>query len=187
MKHEALYPGDEPSPCQTCGDNDAFFRCLDCFSCGPSCQRCVVFQHAHGILHRLQVSLSLPPVCLRLTFLFLRGGTGRFSTIRLSLSSAHHTNSAMTSATPALSHLPLLHSRCSTSLASIPYESCIAYAITMGCQPPPTVANFFVPDGFQRLASALAPSSRFVSSTSSTSFRLKAKLTSTTSILLLLL
>ncbi|KAF9781860.1 hypothetical protein BJ322DRAFT_1010483, partial [Thelephora terrestris] len=54
IKHEALHLGDEPSPCQTCGDSNALFRCLNCFSCGSSCQSCLVSQHAHGILHRLQ-------------------------------------------------------------------------------------------------------------------------------------
>ena len=58
MKHKVLYLGDGPSPCQTCGDKDAPFRCLDCFSDSPSCQRCIVVQHAHSIMHRLQVMLS---------------------------------------------------------------------------------------------------------------------------------
>ena len=59
IRHEALYLGTEPSPCQTCGDSDALFRCLDCFSCGPFCQGCLIHQHAHDVLHRLQVTLYL--------------------------------------------------------------------------------------------------------------------------------
>jgi len=63
MRHEALYLGGEPSPCETCGSSDALFRCLDCFSCGPSCGTCIVHQHAHNILHRLQVCLHSSAVC----------------------------------------------------------------------------------------------------------------------------
>src|ERR1700743_2815676 len=62
MKHEAFYLGDGPSPCETCGDSNALFRCLDCFSCSPPCQSCIILQHAHNVLHRLQVSFhSLIP------------------------------------------------------------------------------------------------------------------------------
>ena len=63
MRHEALYLGSEPSPCDTCGASNALFRCLDCFSFGPSCETCIVPQHAHNILHRLQVSFFSFTVC----------------------------------------------------------------------------------------------------------------------------
>ena len=55
IKHKALYLGAEPSPCRVCDIGDAPFRCLDCFSSGPTCQGCIVHQHIHPILHRLQV------------------------------------------------------------------------------------------------------------------------------------
>ena len=59
IRHDAFHLGVEPSPCQMCGASNAAFRCLDCFSCGPFCQSCVIHQHEHNILHKLQVILYL--------------------------------------------------------------------------------------------------------------------------------
>lgn len=140
-------------------------------------------------LYPAQASGNAPLVCrvLQLTFQFIRSGTGRFSTTRLSLSLARRISSVTTSTRPALSHLAPPNLHCSTSLASTQYELCSVYAVTMGSHLPPAVANSFVFAGFQRLVLALPPPSHFVSSTSSTSFRRKAKLISTTSIPLSLL
>ena len=170
-----LYLGAEPSPCQTCGDGDALLRCLDCFSSGPFCQSCIVLQHAHSVLHRIQVTPLPHLFSLRLTSHFLRNGTGRSSWTHPSSNSAHRTNSVTTSTIPAIFHLNPPRLLCSTSLAFIQYASCTAYVARVGSHPPPTVPNCSVPAGSPQRVLAPALRSRFVSSTSSTSFKPKAR------------
>jgi len=180
MRHEGL---GAHSSCETCGVDNASYRCLDCFTHGLSCKQCIVHQHAHHPLHEIQVSYRCYSVPTRLTLHSLSGGTTTSSPDKLCLTWVHPINLAMTLAIRALS-LPLQSaSYFSTSRVSIQSGLRTVFVTTTAYNPAIVASNFSVPGGFRPPGTALVPLSLSAFSTLPTSFRQGARSTSTISTL----
>ena len=56
LMHEGIREHSTPPPCETCGTDDAPYRCLDCSPYAFSCKTCIVHEHSRNLLHKIEVS-----------------------------------------------------------------------------------------------------------------------------------
>jgi len=55
LMHEGIRGHSAPPPCETCGADNAPYRCLDCSPSVFSCNHCLVHEHSRHLLHRIEV------------------------------------------------------------------------------------------------------------------------------------
>ena len=181
MRHEGL--GAHPSSsCETCGEDSASYRCLDCFSRGLSCEQCIVHQHANHPLHEIQVNHFPYSVPTRLIH-SPSGGTAVSSPEKPCLTWVCPINSATTLTIHAFSPPLQSASRSSISQASTPSGLPIVF-VTIMVYPAIVASNFSVFGGFWPPGPSPALFSPSVFSISPTNFKRGLRSTSMISTLL---